>query len=71
MTLNFQNKIVFPAPEHSYTPETAFGQVIYIPRNMTKIRLATEERLKREASKSQVEGKVKGNSLGNRKANRH
>ena len=34
MTLNFQNRIVFPAPEHSYTPETAFGQVIYIPRNV-------------------------------------
>jgi hypothetical protein len=34
MTLNFQNRIVFPAPEHSYTPETAFGQVIYIPRDI-------------------------------------
>ena len=34
MTLNFQNRIVFPAPEHSYTPETAFGQVIYIPRDL-------------------------------------
>ncbi len=34
MTLNFQNKIVFPAPESSYTSETAYGQVIYIPRNI-------------------------------------
>ena len=34
MTLNFQNKIVFPAPESSYTTETAYGQVIYIPRNL-------------------------------------
>lgn len=34
MTLNFQNKIVFPAPECSYTSETAFGQVVYIPRNI-------------------------------------
>lgn len=34
MTLNFQNKIVFPAPESSYTTETAYGQVIYFPRNL-------------------------------------
>lgn len=34
MTLNFQNKIVFPAPDPSYTTETAFGQVIYVPRNI-------------------------------------
>ncbi len=33
MTLNFQNKIVFPAPDSSYTTETAYGQVIYIPRD--------------------------------------
>lgn len=38
MTLNFQNKIVFPAPEHSYTPDTAYGQVIYIPRDMPERR---------------------------------
>lgn len=48
MTLNFQNKIVFPAPEHSYTPETAYGQVIYIPRNMTERRLREAERLRAE-----------------------
>lgn len=34
MTLNFQNKIVFPAPESSYTTETAYGQVIYLPRSI-------------------------------------
>jgi hypothetical protein len=34
MTLNFQNRIVFPAPETSYTTETAYGQVIYIPRDI-------------------------------------
>ena len=34
MTLNFQNRIVFPAPETSYTSETAYGQVVYIPRNI-------------------------------------
>ena len=34
MTLNFQNKIVFPAPETSYTTQSAFGQVIYLPRNI-------------------------------------
>ena len=38
MTLNFQNRIVFPAPEASYTTQSAFGQVIYLPRNiMTKV----------------------------------
>jgi len=34
MTLNFQNKIIFPAPDNSYTTETAYGQVIYIPRDI-------------------------------------
>ena len=34
MTLNFQNKIIFPAPENSYTTETAYGQVIYLPRDI-------------------------------------
>jgi hypothetical protein len=38
MSLSFQNKIVFPAPENSYTSKSALGQVIYIPRNiMTKV----------------------------------
>lgn len=32
MTLNFQNKIVFPAPACSYTSDSAYGQVVYIPR---------------------------------------
>ena len=36
MTLNFQNRIVFPAPETSYTTQSAFGQVIYLPRNIMK-----------------------------------
>jgi len=36
MTLNFQNKIVFPAPESSYTTESSLGQVIYLPRNILK-----------------------------------
>jgi len=36
MTLNFQNKIVFPAPEISYTVETSQNQVIYIPRDIMK-----------------------------------
>ena len=34
MINNFQNKMLFPAPEHSYTTQTAFGQVIYIPRDI-------------------------------------
>ena len=36
MTLNFQNRIVFPAPETSYTTQSAFGQVVYLPRNIMK-----------------------------------
>jgi hypothetical protein len=34
MTLNFQNKILFPAPETSYTTKSAYGQIIYIPRTI-------------------------------------
>ena len=34
MSLNFQNRIVFPAPETSYTTESAYQQVIYVPRNI-------------------------------------
>lgn len=37
MSLSFQNKIIFPAPENSYTTETAYGQVIYIPRDIMKV----------------------------------
>jgi len=38
MSLSFQNKIVFPAPENSYTSKSALGQVVYIPRDiMTKV----------------------------------
>ena len=36
MSLNFQNKLIFPAPENSYTTETAYGQVIYVPRDIMK-----------------------------------
>ena len=36
MTLNFQNKLVFPAPENSYTVETSQHQVLYIPRDILK-----------------------------------
>ena len=34
MTLSFQNKLIFPAPENSYTIETSINQVIYIPRDI-------------------------------------
>jgi hypothetical protein len=34
MTLNFQNKILFPAPETSYTTKSAANQMIYIPRTI-------------------------------------
>ena len=37
MTLNFQNKLIFPAPENSYTVETSLNQVIYIPRDIMKL----------------------------------
>jgi len=36
MSLHFQNKIVFPAPTTSYTTESAYGQVLYIPRNIMR-----------------------------------
>ena len=36
MSLSFQNKIVFPAPENSYSSESAYSQVIYIPRDIMK-----------------------------------
>jgi hypothetical protein len=28
--------LIFPAPENSYTSETAYGQVIYVPRDIMK-----------------------------------
>jgi hypothetical protein len=34
MTLNFQNKLIFPAPENSYTVATSLHQVLYIPRDI-------------------------------------
>jgi len=34
MTLNFQSKIVFPAPECSYGIHSAFKQVVYLPRTI-------------------------------------
>lgn len=34
MTLSFQNKLIFPAPENSYTVETSVNQVIYVPRDV-------------------------------------
>ena len=64
MTLNFQNKIVFPAPEHSYTPETAYGQVIYIPRDMAERRMKLEalqkesQNMKASAQNSNIVSKV-------------
>lgn len=30
------NKLVFPAPQSSYTSETLYGKLIYIPRNALK-----------------------------------
>lgn len=36
MSLSFQNKLIFPAPENSYTVETSQNQVIYVPRDIMK-----------------------------------
>ena len=35
--MSFQNKLIFPAPENSYTSESSMHQVIYIPRNILDI----------------------------------
>lgn len=32
--MSYQDKLVFPAPETSYTVETSQGQVIYLPRDI-------------------------------------
>ena len=34
MTLSFQNKFVFPAPETSYSVDDKMHEVIYIPRDV-------------------------------------
>ena len=34
MSLSFQNKLIFPAPENSYTVETSQNQVVYFPRDI-------------------------------------
>jgi hypothetical protein len=62
MTLNFQNRIVFPAPEHSYTPETAFGQVIYIPRDI-KERLEMTAAASKKASQIVMQEAMKASTL--------
>ena len=36
MSLGFQNKLIFPAPENSYTVDTSQHQVLYIPRDVLK-----------------------------------
>jgi hypothetical protein len=34
MSLSFQNKLIFPAPENSYTVDTSTNQVVYFPRDI-------------------------------------
>lgn len=34
MTLNFQNKFIFPAPETSYSAADKMHEIIYVPRNV-------------------------------------
>lgn len=46
MTLNFQNKLVFPAPETSYNTTSAYQQVVYMPRNIMAQVAAKEKALK-------------------------
>jgi hypothetical protein len=36
MSLSFQNKLIFPAPENSYTVFTSQNQVIYLPKDIMK-----------------------------------
>jgi len=31
---SYQDKLIFPAPEISYTVETSQGQVLYLPRDV-------------------------------------
>ena len=31
---SYQDKLIFPAPEISYTVETSQGQVLYLPRDI-------------------------------------
>lgn len=53
MTLNFQNKLVFPAPENSYTVLTSIHQVLYIPRDIMK-RAERKNKLDYPSSKTLV-----------------
>ena len=51
MSLNFQNKIVFPAPEPSYTTLSSAGQVIYLPRKiMTQVETFFNTSIKKDSS---------------------
>lgn len=36
MLVNFQNKLIFPAPENSYSVATSTHQVLYVPRDIMK-----------------------------------
>jgi hypothetical protein len=54
MTLNFQNKIVFPAPETSYTTGTAVGQVLYIPRNIMELERNNIKKNKAQPNKKSI-----------------
>ena len=59
MTLNFQNRIVFPAPESSYTTQSAFGQVIYLPRDIMKQVEKKLSKAKLKSTSSSVDGGLK------------
>jgi hypothetical protein len=37
MTRKLQDKVLFPAPEGSYSSESAYQSVIYVPRNVMKL----------------------------------
>ena len=36
MTKNLQTKLIFPAPDPSYSTTTSMNQVIYLPRDLMK-----------------------------------
>jgi hypothetical protein len=66
MTLNFQNKIVFPAPECSYSIHSAFKQVIYLPRNImqkTRDKKAHEQRTGQSQQSGQTPSLLKNSQI--------
>ncbi len=58
MTLNFQNKIVFPAPDSTYSTDSGYGQVIYIPRHLVKTSFHDLEEIVEKGTSSSIRSKA-------------